>query len=56
MPAKSEKQRRFFGLVLSVKRGKSKAPNKKVAEVAKSMSEEDIRDFATKRKKSRKGK
>ena len=46
MPANSKKQQRFMGLVYAVQKGEIKAPSKEVEEAAKSMSEEDVRDFA----------
>jgi len=54
MPAKSEKQRRFFGMVLGVKRGKTKVSNlpkrvqKKVRKAARDLTEEQVRDYAKK--------
>ena len=47
MPAKSKKQRKLMGAALAVKRGKGKAKGK-AKEVAKSMSEGQLRDFAKK--------
>jgi len=49
MPAKSEKQRRFFGIVLAIKRGdipKSYSPE--AARIAKKLSVSKIREFAVK--------
>ena len=48
--ATSEKQRRLMGAALSMKRGQAK-PKGGAAKLAKSMSEEDLRDFAKKPKK-----
>jgi hypothetical protein len=49
MPAKSEKQRRIMGVALSMKRGETpKSYSKEAAEIASSMSEEDLEDFASK--------
>lgn len=47
MPAKSEKQRRFFYLVKAVQKGKvsGKRVGGKVAKAAKSMSPQDVEDF-----------
>jgi hypothetical protein len=44
MPAKSEKQRKFFGAVMSAKKGK-KSVSGAAKEAAKSMSKETIKDF-----------
>lgn len=52
MPSKSEKQRKLMGAALAKKRGKSKTKSKKVAKVAKSMSEGDLKDFASKKKEA----
>lgn len=49
MPAKSEKQRRLMGMALSAKRGKSKNPMAK--KLASQMSEKQLEEFATKKKK-----
>jgi hypothetical protein len=49
MPAKSEKQRKLMGMALSAKRGKSKNP--KAKKIASQMSEKELEDFATKRKR-----
>jgi uncharacterized protein DUF3008 len=51
MPAKSGKQQRLMGMALSVKRGQQKAPSKKVAKVAKSMTTKELRKMASKPKK-----
>lgn len=52
MPSVSRAQQRFMGMALSARRGKLKDPSKKVAQAASSMSEGDLKDFAsTKRKK-----
>jgi Protein of unknwon function (DUF3008) len=54
MPAKSKKQQMAAGAALSVKRGKRKASSLKgpSKQMAKSMSEKELRDMAkTKRKK-----
>lgn len=47
MPAKSEKQRRFFYLVKAVQKGKAspKRVGSKVAKAASSMSSQDVDDF-----------
>ena len=50
MPAKSEKQRKLFGLALSVKRGitsRSQVSND-VLKIVDNMSEDQIKDFAIK--------
>lgn len=48
MPASSEKQRRFFGAVLALKRKhmKAKDASPELREAAKSISTKDARDFA----------
>jgi hypothetical protein len=45
MPAKSEAQQRLFGMALSAKRGKG-SYDKKIHELASSMSEKQLHDFA----------
>jgi hypothetical protein len=47
MPAVSEKQRRFMGMVLAYKRGKLKRPSPKIKEAAGGMSEQSVSDFAS---------
>lgn len=50
MPAKSQSQQRFFGMVLAAKRGK-KQTSPAIAKAAKGMSAKSVKDFAqTKRK------
>lgn len=49
MPAKSDKQRKLMGAALAAKRG-GKAASPEVAKVAKSMSEKQLKEFATKKK------
>ena len=44
MPAKSEKQRKFFGAVMGAKKGKEGASGK-AKEVAKDMPEKEIKKF-----------
>jgi len=56
MPAKSEKQRRLMGAALSYKRGESKHPTAEAKKVAKSMSEEQLEDFASKPKSKKNSK
>jgi hypothetical protein len=53
MPAKSEAQRRLFGMVLAQKRGELKDPSPKIKKVATQVSESSAEDFA--RKKRREG-
>jgi hypothetical protein len=55
MPAVSEKQRRFFGMVLAYKRGELSLSDiddpelrKKIKQVAARMTEEEIRKYAKK--------
>jgi hypothetical protein len=52
MPSKTPKQRRLMGAALSVKRGESKG-FPEARKVAGSMSEEQLKDFATKKKKKK---
>lgn len=56
MPSKSEKQRRFMGLVLSYKRGETKNVSEEVKKAAESMTEEELIDFASKPDKQHKSK
>lgn len=49
MPAKSEKQRRFMGMVYAAKKG-GKAASPAVAKAAKSMTKKQAKEFATKKK------
>lgn len=55
MPAKSESQRRFFGLVRGVQKGQvsKKKVGKKVARAAETMSVKSVRDFAKGRAKDK---
>jgi len=57
MPAKSEKQRRLMGAALAYKRGETKNASDEVKEVAESMTEEQLEEFASKpvNKKKQKG-
>lgn len=50
MPAKSDKQRKLMGAALAAKRGGNPA-SPAVAKVAKGMSEDELRDFAKKKRK-----
>ena len=52
MPAVSEKQRRFMGMVHAYKQGKLKDAPVEVKKVAKTISDTDAADFATKVKES----
>ncbi len=45
MPAKTEKQKNFFKVVLAYKKGKIKNVSKEVKKAANSMSEKQIKDF-----------
>ncbi len=47
MPAKSQKQQRFMGMVHAAKKGTLKNPSPEVARTASSMSDEDAKDFAS---------
>lgn len=49
MPSISEKQRRFFGMALAMKRGTTKKSGQ-AAKAASQMSEKQIADFARKPK------
>ncbi len=54
MPAVSEAQRRLAGIALSMKRGETpKSFSKQAAEMADSMSEEELRKMASKPKSRR---
>lgn len=46
MPATSEKQKKLMGAALSYKRGKNKNASKEVKELASSMSEQKLKDYA----------
>jgi len=48
MPAKSENQRKLFGAALAYKRGESPDASDKVKEIANSMSEDKLEEFAKK--------
>lgn len=48
MPAKSEKQRKFMGRVLSYKRGDRAGASKAVKKAASSMTQHQARDFSKK--------
>ena len=48
MPAKSEKQRRLMGAALSYKRGENNKPSEEIKKVAKSMTEDQLEDMASK--------
>ena len=54
MPSVSGKQRRFFGLVLAIKRGEARGASMRAKKVASSISESDARDFASKVEKRKK--
>jgi len=55
MPAVSERQRKAMAIALSIKRGETpKSYSPKLAKLAKSMSEQQLRDFAKKRRKRKK--
>jgi hypothetical protein len=52
MPAKSSAQQKAAGIALAIKRGQAKAQKgTPSAQMAKSMSQKQIKEFATKRKK-----
>lgn len=46
MPAKSKKQQRLFGMALAYKRGELDDASDEVKELANSMSEKQLKDFA----------
>lgn len=46
MPARSKRQQRFFGLVRAAQKGRLDNPSADVAEAARSMSVQDVKDFA----------
>lgn len=51
-PASSEKQRKLMGMALAIKRGElSPSQSGLASRVSKQMSEEDLSDFAKKRKR-----
>mgnify|MGYP000915409463 CR=1 FL=1 len=52
MPAKIEKQRKFFGLVRAIQKGQA-AGSSKVQKSAHSISAEDASDFARKSKRQK---
>lgn len=55
MPAKSEKQRRLFGIALAIKRGEARCSDyPEACKIAKSLTESKIREFAMKSKKKKK--
>ena len=54
MPAKSEKQRKAMGAALAAKRGGKVKKGSASAKMAKSMSEEQLIDFAKKPKGKKK--
>jgi hypothetical protein len=47
MPAKSAKQQRFMGVLEAYNKGELKNPSAKVKSAAKSMSKQDVKDFAS---------
>lgn len=49
MPSKSLAQQRLFGMVHAYQKGELKNPSAKVVALAKTISKEDARAFATKR-------
>lgn len=51
MPAKSEKQRKLMGLVHAVQKGDAKAPNKKIANMANTMTTKSVKDYASTKEK-----
>lgn len=56
MPAKSEKQRKLMGAALAYKRGENTNVSDEVKKVANSMTEGELKDFASKPKSEKKGK
>lgn len=56
MPAKSTSQRRLMGMALAMKRGEvPMSKSKKVAKVARGMSEKELKKYATGARGGRKG-
>lgn len=47
MPALSQSQQRFFGMVHAVQKGDMEAPSKEIADAADDMSEKSVDDFAS---------
>ena len=47
MPAVSQQQQKLMALALAYKRGEAKDVSAKVKEIADSMSEKDLEDFAS---------
>lgn len=45
--AKSKKQQELFGLVHSVQKGDTKAPSKKIADLARTMSKKAVKDYTS---------
>lgn len=48
MPAKSEKQRRLMGAALAYKRGENPDASEEVRKVAESMTESELKEWASK--------
>ena len=46
MPAKSQAQQRFFGMVRAAQKGEMENPSPEVTKAATSMSSSDVKDFA----------
>ncbi len=48
MPARSEKQRRLMGAALAYKRGENENASEEIKKVAKSMTEKELEEMASK--------
>lgn len=48
MPAKTEKQRRLMGAALAYKRGENPDASEEVRKVAESMTEQELKEWASK--------
>lgn len=53
MPATSEKQRRFFGAVIGAKEGTVKNPSEKLQKAASSVTMDQAKDFARKKRRKK---
>ena len=52
MPAKSKNQQKLFGMALAYKRGELKDANDDVKQLAASMSEQQLKDYASTNRKN----
>lgn len=51
MPSKSEKQRKFFGVVRGIQKGTVKNASKSAKKAARTMTAKQVKDFVKKRKR-----